>query len=313
MAAYIAGRMFTLAHLSDIHLSLPRAPHPTELWSKRLIGYLNILRRRGASHQDWALEALMAALKADRPDHVALTGDLVNLATRDEFVRARAWLESHFTPDRLSLVPGNHDAYVAVPDENGFGLWRAYMRGDGAERKDEPSADWPYLRRRDKIALIGVSTAMVSAPFMGIGRVGPAQLVRLTELLAALGREGCCRVVLIHHPPAPAPTHWHKRLLDDAALAEILAGAGAELVLHGHNHTDTLYFTPGPTHPIPIVGVPSGSAVGMPPKPSAQYHLFRIEATDRGWSIGQTARRLDPETGQVATAYTRNRLSEESV
>jgi 3',5'-cyclic AMP phosphodiesterase CpdA len=305
--------MFTLGHISDIHLSLPSPPRLAQLANKRLTGYLNILRRRGASHQDWALEALVAVLKADRPDHVALTGDLVNLSMRDEFLRARAWLESHFTPDRLSLVPGNHDAYTAVPEQVGLGRWSDYMRGEGAARQDKLLPEWPYLRRRGKIALIGVSTAMVSAPFLGIGRVGPAQLVRLTEMLVALGREGCCRVVLIHHPPAPALTHWHKRLLDAAALAEIFAGAGAELVLHGHNHTDTLHFTPGPQRPIPIVGVPSGSAIGMPPKPSAQYHLFRIAATDTGWSIGQTARRLNPETRRVSTAYTRYPLSEESV
>ena len=304
--------MFTLAHLSDVHLSLPRNPRLTELRSKRLIGYLNILRRRGASHRDWALEALVSALKADRPDHVALTGDLVNLAIKDEFVRARAWLESHFTPDRLSLVPGNHDAYVAVPEPSGIAHWRAYMRADDGQRDDDSPAGWPYLRRRDGIALIGVSTAMVSAPFLGIGRVGPAQLVRLAELLAELGREGCCRVVLIHHPPHPVPTHWHKRLLDAAALTEILAGAGAELVLHGHNHTDTLYFTPGPTRPIPIVGVPSASAMGMPPKPSAQYHLFRVEAAGTGWSIEMSARRLAPDTRLVATAYTRRLRPEEA-
>jgi len=305
--------MFTLAHLSDIHLSLPRAPRLAELWNKRFTGYLNILRRRGASHQDWALEALMTALKADQPDHVALTGDLINLAMKEEFAYAGAWLESHCAPDRLSVVPGNHDAYVAVPEQDGLGLWRAYMSGDEAKREDEAAADWPYVRRRGRIALVGVSTAMVSAPFMATGRVGPSQLARLAELLADLGHEGSCRVVLIHHPPAPTPTHWNKRLLDATALAEIFAGAGAELILHGHNHTDTLSFTPGPERPIPVVGVPSGSSVGMPPKPSAQYHLFRIEQADKGWSIGQTARSLDPETRHVSTIYTRSSLSEEAV
>ena len=32
--------------------------------------------------------------------------------------------------DRVSLVPGNHDRYVAAPFDATVGLWRDYFRGD---------------------------------------------------------------------------------------------------------------------------------------------------------------------------------------
>ena len=42
--------MFTLAHLSDIHLApLPKL-NPLELFSKRGLGYINWLRKRRSIH-----------------------------------------------------------------------------------------------------------------------------------------------------------------------------------------------------------------------------------------------------------------------
>ena len=59
------------------------------------------------------LDALVEDLQAQRPDHIAVTGDLVNISLVAEFAPARAWLESVGTPDHVTVVPGNHDAYVA--------------------------------------------------------------------------------------------------------------------------------------------------------------------------------------------------------
>ena len=58
------------------------------------------------------LAALVADLKARTPDHIAVTGDLVNLSLPSEFVAARAWLDALGNPRDVSVVPGNHDAYV---------------------------------------------------------------------------------------------------------------------------------------------------------------------------------------------------------
>ena len=84
--------MFVLAHLSDPHLApLPR-PRPRELLSKRGLGYINWLRKRRSIHRADMLAALVADLKGHAPDHVAVTGDLVNLSLTNEFAPARDWL-----------------------------------------------------------------------------------------------------------------------------------------------------------------------------------------------------------------------------
>ena len=62
--------------------------------SKRGLGYLNWLRKRRAIHRPEVLAAIVADLKAQQPDHIAVTGDLVNLSLSNEFAPARAWLDA---------------------------------------------------------------------------------------------------------------------------------------------------------------------------------------------------------------------------
>src|SRR5690349_18681214 len=122
--------MFTLAHLSDPHLvPLPQA-RPGELASKRLIGYLHWHRKRGRLYRPEMLADLVAAVHAARPDHIAVTGDLVNIALPAEIALARAWLEGLGDPEHVSLVPGNHDAYVRGAMAALGRQWRDFMAGD---------------------------------------------------------------------------------------------------------------------------------------------------------------------------------------
>ena len=285
--------MFTLAHISDIHLQLGERPRLRELLGKRITGFANIALIRGARHQDESLHRLIAALGARSFDHLAVTGDLINLALAGEYRRAAKWLAGLGSPRDISMVPGNHDVYVACPPHLGPDLWARYMLGDDGKKA------FPYLRRRGSAAIIGLSSALPRAPFLATGRLGAAQLARLGALLDETGLEGLCRIVLLHHPPLPVPTPRARRLVDAPALARVLARAGAELVLHGHNPQDSLCFTPGPNGPIPVVGVPSASSTGTDGHAPAQFNLYTLTGKGIGWRIAMAAHRLDPGSGRV--------------
>src|SRR5205823_1420256 len=83
---------FQLAHLSDAHISpLPR-PRFAELLGKRAVGFANWLRKRRLVHRADVLRRIVEHLKSQSPDHIAVTGDLVNLSLADEFKPARAFL-----------------------------------------------------------------------------------------------------------------------------------------------------------------------------------------------------------------------------
>jgi 3',5'-cyclic AMP phosphodiesterase CpdA len=276
--------MFTLAHLSDPHLAPLPKPRFVELISKRVTGYINWQRRRRFIHDAGTLAKIVADLKMQAPDHIAVTGDLTNIALPDEFARGRAFLQSLGAPTDVTVIPGNHDAYVRAAAGEPERQWGEFMRGD------DDTGGFPFVRRRGPLALIGLSTAVPTAPFMATGRLGTAQLVRLGETLATLAREPVFRVVLIHHPPV-SEARPHKRLIDAAEFLSVIVEHGAELVLHGHDHLHMLNRLAGLNRSrVPAVGVPSASGAWATSKNAAAYNLYAIGGGPGAWRCEMISR-----------------------
>jgi 3',5'-cyclic AMP phosphodiesterase CpdA len=289
-----------LAHLSDPHLApLPR-PHWYELFNKRATGCINWLWRRRFIHDAGVLKTIVADLKAQKPDHIACTGDLANIALREEFVRGRAWLEILGDPQQLSLVPGNHDAYVRGAMRVAKEQWGVYMCGDDG-------GGFPYVRRRGPLALVGLTTAVPTAWGMAMGGLGTRQLAALSQILDTLQREGLFRVLLIHHPPV-SEARWYKLLIDAAALKSVIAAHGADLLLHGHDHRAMLNWLDGPAGTrVPAVGVPSASAAPSMAKNAAGYNLYAIDGAPGAWRCEMIARGID--AAGAVTEQKRTRLA----
>ena len=135
---------FTLAHLSDPHLPPMPAARFRDLAGKRALGYLNWTRNRHKVHRRDVLDALVSDMQAQAPDQIAITGDLVNLALDAEFAPSRAWLESVGAADRVTVIPGNHDAYVRATRHRFAEAWGDYLRSDdGAQRRHQLSIAAP--------------------------------------------------------------------------------------------------------------------------------------------------------------------------
>jgi len=274
---------FTFAHVSDLHLPFePRLTRGQQL-SKRQLSAM-AWRRRRALHRSDILEALVRDLRAEAVDHVLVTGDIVNFSLPEEFRRAAGWLAALGPAERISLVPGNHDALVAVPAAEGLGLWQPWTRLEDG---------WPFVHRLGALALIGLNSALPTAPLLARGALGAVQLARLEHVLLEEGAARRMRVVMLHHPPADGVVGWRKALADRAALRAVLRRAGAELVLHGHARDARLDVVPGPHGAIPCLGVPSSSAVPSPQDQGARWHRLRpsggagdprIEVAVRRWS-----------------------------
>ena len=279
---------FHLAHLSDPHIGPPPRPSWRELAGKRLTGYWNWHTSRHAIHNMAVLEAITSDLARTAPDHIILGGDLVNIGMAAEFDLAATRLATLAPPDRMSIVPGNHDAYVGgslAAMSTRFGAW---MTGDDGE------ATFPYLRMRDGVALIGLSSAIPTLPFLASGALGRDQLDRLDALLPQVRARARAIVLMIHHPPHRGGARLFRGLRDAAALEAILARHGADLIVHGHNHKHSLAHLPGPSgSTIPVVGVASASAIPGDPAHRAAYHLFTLETTDAGLRISLDVRGME--------------------
>jgi 3',5'-cyclic AMP phosphodiesterase CpdA len=283
--------MFVLAHISDIHLAPLPTPRLAELISKRGLGYLNWLRKRRVIHRAEVLSAVTVDLKAQRPDHVAVTGDLVNLSLDNEFAPARLWLEQLAAPADATFVPGNHDVYVRAATGHAARDWVDYMSGDTGET-------FPFVRRRGPVALIGLSSALPTLPLAATGRIGDVQLARLGDVLAALKREELFRIVLLHHPPT-AGVNYFRRLIDASAFRDVLRKHGAELVLHGHLHESSLVWLTGPREGIPCLGAPSASGAPDCGDEPAGYNLFEIDGGPGAWQCMVIARGMNREDGSI--------------
>ena len=202
-----------VVHLSDSHLSGDGSLH------------------QGSVDTLAALDRVLA--EAARVDGVRLlvgSGDLSDDGSAASYAllrdRLEAWAASRNGQVDVVLVPGNHDLSAGFTG----------VLGDGhLAHGAQPDAAHPV----DGVSLVDgwrVVTLDTSVPRAGYGLLRPEQLDRLRDLLAEPAPRGS--VVVLHHPPLPAPTTLHQSLALQApeALAEAVEGTDVRVVLAGHYH-----------------------------------------------------------------------------
>lgn len=275
-----------LAHCSDLHLLSHDGARWLELANKRWIGAMNLLSSRSRHYHVAAFEHMIADLNAQGIEHVLCTGDVTNLALRREFEFARGKFDQlALGPRDVTVVPGNHDAYVAegVPlFSEMFGDYATPDPGWAWEEDHRHSADdilhWPIVRVRGELAIIGLSTSRATPWFTAYGALGQGQLSRLRHVLLDPRLHGKVRVVAIHHPPAGVRAKSRIRgLRDHLAFAQVIAECGAALIVHGHEHRDMSETLAGPegVH-VPVRGIASGTYHHTKLDRIGRYRIFEI-------------------------------------
>lgn len=267
----LSTNAFAFAHISDLHL--PHEPRLTwaQRLSKRQLSAWSWRRRRAIQRPE-ILAALRDDLQSRQLSHIVVTGDITNFSLPAEYRAAATWLQQLAGSTGISVVPGNHDALVPVPQEDGIATWAGFMAD---------VLEWPYVVRRGPVSFIGLCSALPTAPLLASGRLGEPQLSRLEAVLNEEGLAGRTRVVLLHHPVTDNAVGSRKALSDRGALRDVLERSGAELVLHGHARGARLEPVPGPRGPIPVLCVPSSSALPNSRDEAARWHLLTLRPGSR--------------------------------
>jgi 3',5'-cyclic AMP phosphodiesterase CpdA len=313
--------VFSLGHLSDLHATPVVVKNPLHLLNKRFFGWLSWRIRRQRFHRTSVVDALMDDLSHAPIDHLVLTGDLANLSLASEFGAARERLKRLGDARDVSIVPGNHDAYVRIAQAASWDLWSDYFEsddgdfddGESAKGRSDPRDRFPTLRIRGPLAVVGLCSALPTRLFDATGTLGDAQLERVERMLHRLSESDLCRVISIHHPITEGATHSRRWLRDAESLRSVICRAGADPVLHGHNHRTLLAAIDGPDGSIPVVGVRSASDIGQRPERRAQYHVYEIERNreSRGprFRIALRIRGYDPGSGRFRAEGGRELIS----
>jgi 3',5'-cyclic AMP phosphodiesterase CpdA len=287
-----------IAHLSDLHLLSLEGAVPFRLFNKRLTGYLNLRFHRKSVHKSFAVSAAAREIQRLGIDHVAITGDLSNLALEGEFELVRRFLDEELglPPDRVSLIPGNHDAYTtgAHRSRRFATTFARYLRSDLPELTPEGEV-FPYVHLRGPTALIGLSTALPRLPLVASGALGREQLAALTRILAHPEVRARTPVILQHHPihnPQSRAKTALEGLTDADAEAHALRHVRRGLLLHGHLHRRIHRTLATEGGHLDAVGATSTSLLHDSDERMAGFNVYEVGNDGRIEDI--TSHRLDP-------------------
>jgi 3',5'-cyclic AMP phosphodiesterase CpdA len=175
-------------------------------------------------HDPLIAEAVLADLAAEKPDLVAVSGDLTQRARRHEFAAARDFLDRLAMP--VIAVPGNHDVPLYNP-------LRRVLRPLERFRHHITAQHNPFFTDAE-LAVLGINTARATA--FSNGRISHRQMDEIRSVFGPISGDHF-RVLVTHHPLMPPPLAPDREIVGRAERAlEAVAKAGVDLLLTGHYH-----------------------------------------------------------------------------
>ena len=223
--------MTKIAHLSDVHLVEDH--HRDRDGASRLrLSFLTLGRPCDAVDRRRRFSRALHDAYASGAEHLVVTGDLTEDGVDAQVdVLAELLDDGPWDPRRVTLVPGNHDAYH---DEH---AWARALRGPLAAyaKTSTPGA----VTEVGDALVVAVSPAFKQPVVRSAGRIGEAQLARLRRIAEDLALARRAVIFAQHHPPVLrglAPVQWIDGLEGWRTLHVLLRARRNVHVLCGHTH-----------------------------------------------------------------------------
>jgi 3',5'-cyclic AMP phosphodiesterase CpdA len=221
--------MLRIAHVSDVHVleTQPGASYGLD------VRFLSFGRRLDAQARVRKLVAAITRAQSCGAHHVVVTGDLTESGSAAQF-EALAEALAPFPDDKLTLVPGNHDAYGDP------GAWMRALRGPLRRFARNAAMDPGRVLDLGEAFLfpMDVSFPQPLARAAGLLTESAARSLdrRLTDKTIAKKPQ----VVVQHHPPFPRINRawdWVDGLRGGDRMLDMLQRHPQMYVLHGHLHS----------------------------------------------------------------------------
>lgn len=234
--------MLKIAHLSDLHFSSVTY-NPSQFFSKRWIGNLNLIFSRRRGHSESQVEAIIDLLIQEKVAIVFITGDVSTTSRSTEFEKAAQFINKLSENGIKTIVlPGNHDHYT----RSSYRKKLFY--------KHLTNKDFPYLFKEEAISLKDqkIEAVHIDENWVAIALdvIVPTSLVMSTglfpeeleqRLISALEKipKGK-RVMILSHFPFFCNETLRKRLIRRKALKAQMEKYDVSIFMHGHTHNQTI-------------------------------------------------------------------------
>lgn len=217
-----------IAHISDLHFS-KISFSPTQFFSKRWLGNLNMLLKRRHLFQTEELFALPSFFRQHLIDYVIITGDLSTTGQSQEFAQAKR-LVKQFEKEglKVAVIPGNHDHYTKYGWKKR--LFYTFFPNPSMQQQGISCSDLnPFW------TLVSLDTAAASSLFSSNGFFHKSLESKLFSLLSSIPQKK--QILLINHFPLFEHEQASKILKRSQSLRALLNQfPNVRLYLHGHTH-----------------------------------------------------------------------------
>jgi 3',5'-cyclic-AMP phosphodiesterase len=244
----MADRIRRIAHLSDIHTLQERPGHGVG------VHFLSFGRALDAAERRRKLQRAVDVARRGGADHYVISGDLTEIGSDGEYEAfAETLLGTGIDPDRVTLVPGNHDAYTSST------AWARALEGPLRPFRAHAANEAGKVVEHDDLFIVPVDVTCVQAITRSAGELSDHVADALDRRFddRALSRKPAL-VVQHHHPYAHARGFWQwiDGLRGYARMLSLLARHANTFVMHGHLHkaVDRVIDTLGPAR---IFGAPA--------------------------------------------------------
>jgi Icc protein len=224
--------MTILAHLSDLHL-IERNHRQRQGLARQRLMFLSAGSPLEAEARMQRVAASLQAARRGGADHILITGDLTEDGVDSQFeVLAEVLHASGIDPQRVTLVPGNHDAYTKP------GAFERALQGP--LKAFRPTSAAGASTRLDGALIVPISTVIEGQWIShASGAVRPEDLLAIRRLSSDPISHDRAVVVAQHHPPSHRPVfavEWFDGVKNARAMHELLLERTRIHVLHGHVH-----------------------------------------------------------------------------